>query len=412
MARAPPVGLAHPSWAAHNTNIRLTPCSYSCTFSSMRTYEFRLYPNRDQHRRLAACLYESRLLYNEMLAYEKQLYAETGTFLSRYDLNKRFAGLRSAYVPATTVQCLSDRLTKALQNFLKYKEDGWGFPRFRSGNQWHSIQLRQFSKGKDVWLDGRVLRVPGKLGTAIKIKRHRAIEGTPKTCYLVKRADGHWYALIVCELPSPGDLSHPADTRPPIGIAVGLKVFLADSDGGMVENPRFFRTSQAALRWKQRRLCARKKGSRRRKMARSTAQTHLKIERQRRDFHVKTAKRYADAYATIVVEDLNLRGLARTRLAKSILDAAWGTFVNVLTYKAASAGGQVVRINPRFTTQKCSKCGELVQKSLSVRTHICPSCGYVADRDVNAAQNILQAGARPSGTLADWLADEPRSRSL
>jgi putative transposase len=379
----------------------------------MRTYEYRLYPNREQRRRLDMCLIESRQIYNEMLEREKQHYEVTGTFLNRYDLNKRFAGRGGTYVPATTVQCLSDRLTKALQNFLKYKDDGWGFPRFRSGNQWHSIQLRQFAKGKDVWLDGRVLRVPAKLGTTIKIKRHREMDGTPKTCYLVKRADGHWYALIVCELPAAPDLSHPPDDRPSVGIDVGLKVFLADSDGNTVENPRFLRTSQATLRRKQRRLCARKKGShRRRKMARSTAQTHLKIERQRRDFHFKTAKRYADAYSTIVVEDLNLRGLTRSRLAKSILDAAWGAFLSILTYKAASAGGEVIRINPRYTTQKCFKCSELVQKSLSVRTHICPHCGYVADRDVNAAQNILKAGAQPSGMLVDGPADEPRSRRL
>src|SRR4029450_9437036 len=128
--------------------------------------------------------------------------------------------------------------------------------------------------------------------------------------------------------------SHPDDTRSAIGIDVGLKVFLADSNGGTVENPRFFRTSQAALRRKHRRLCARKKGSRRRrKMARSTAQTHLKIERQRRDFHFKIAKRYASSYQTIVVEDLNIRALARSRLAKSILDAAWGAFLRILSCK-------------------------------------------------------------------------------
>ena len=237
------------------------------------------------------------------------------------------------------------------------------------------------------------------------------MEGTPKTCHLVKRANGHWYALIVCEQEAVGDLSHPVDDRPAVGIDVGLKVFLADSDGNMVENPRFFRTSQASLRRKQRRLSARVKGSRRRrKMARSTAQTHQKIERQRRDFHFKTARRYVDAYRLIVVEDLNLRGLARSKLAKSILDAAWGAFLSILTHKAASAGGQVIRINPHYTTQKCFKCGEHVQKSLSVRTHICPHCGYVADRDVNAAQNILKAGAPPSGTVIDGLPVEPRSR--
>jgi putative transposase len=347
-----------------------------------------------------------------MLEREKQRYQEMGRFLSKYDLTALFKGRGGAYVPASTVQCLADRLDKALKAFLAHRDEDWGFPRYKSANQWHSIQLRQL--GIDFMPNGRLLKVPAKLGGAIKINMHRPLTGTPKTCYLVKRANGHWYALIVCELPEiTGDLSHPDAPRGAIGLDVGLHVFLADSDGGTVENPRFVRTSQATLRRKQRRLCARAKGSqRRRKMARSTAQMHLKIERQRRDFHFKTAKRYADAYQTIVVEDLNLRGLVRSRLAKSIPDAAWGAFLRILTCKAASAGGQVIRINSRCTTQKCSKCGELVQKSLSVRTHICPSCGYVADRDVNAAQNILQAGAPPSGTLADGLAVEPRSPIL
>lgn len=382
----------------------------------MKTYEYRLYPNRDQRQRLDACLRDSRALYNEMLERQKQHYQETSTFLGKYDLTALFKGRGGVSVPASTVQCLADRLDKALRSFLAHRKDGWGFPRFKSTNQWHSIQLRQFGKRNDWRLDGRMLCVPEKLGTTIKIKRHREIVGTPKTCYLVKRADGHWYALIVCDEPAIGDVSHPDDDRPSIGIDVGLKVFLADSDGGTIENPRFFRASQATLRRKQRRLSARTKGSqRRREMARSVAQTHLRIQRQRRDFHFKTAKRYADAYQTIVVEDLNLRGLVRSRLAKSILDASWGAFLDILTDKAASAGGQVIRVNPRFTTQKCSQCGELVQKSLSVRTHICPSCGYVADRDVNAAQNILRAGAQPSGTLTDGVGgrtEKPNPKGL
>lgn len=381
----------------------------------MRTYEFRLYPNREQRRRLMACLYQSRQLYNEMLEREQQHYQQTGTFLSKYDLTAMFKGRSGTSVPATTVQCLADRLVKALRVFLKHRKDGWGFPRFKSGNQWHSIHLRQWGRRKDAWLDGRHLRVPGKLGTAIKIKRHRELTGTPKTCQLVLRADGHWYALIVCELPAPAEVeqSRAPDARPAVGVDVGLKVFLTDSEGNTVENPRYYQAAQDTLRRKQRRLCARKRGSRRRrKMARSVAQTHLKIKRQRRDFHFKTAKTYAERYGWIVVEDLNIRALARSRLAKSVLDAGWSAFLSILTCKAESAGGVVVRVNPRFTTQRCSRCGELVQKSLSVRTHICPQCGFVADRDVNAALNILRAGAPPSGTLADGLVGEPRSRSL
>src|SRR5689334_15415419 len=104
--------------------------SYRCIVASMRTYVFRLYPNREQRRRLEACLYESRQLSNEMLARQKQHYAETGTFLNTYDLNRLFRGRGGLAVPATTVQCLSDRLYKALRTFLKHKDAGWGFPRF------------------------------------------------------------------------------------------------------------------------------------------------------------------------------------------------------------------------------------------------------------------------------------------
>lgn len=151
---------------------------------------------------------------------------------------------------------------------------------------------------------------------------------------------------MVCALPAACDLSHPDDDRLAIGPDVGLTVFLADSEGNTVANPRSYRTSQGTLRRKQRCLCAREKGShRRRKMAREVAKTHLKIERQRRDFHFRTAKRYATAYRTIVVEDLNIRGLVRSNLAKSMLDAAWGAFLTILSCKAASAGGQVIRIN-------------------------------------------------------------------
>ena len=166
----------------------------------------------------------------------------------------------------------------------------------------------------------------------------------------------------------------------------------------MLENPRFYRTSQQTLRRKQRTMCRRKKGShRRRKASKNVAKTHLKIARQRRDHHFKTAKPYAERYHRIVVEDLAIGNMVKNHhLSKSILDASWGAFLSILEARAESTGHQVIRVNPRFTSQKCFKCGEIVQKSLSVRTHICPFCGYVADRDINAAKNILKAGAPPS----------------
>ncbi len=375
----------------------------------MRTFEYRLFVNKDQSRLLLHCLRESRMLYNGMLEMVKQQYAEKGTFPSKYDLEKAFQG-QGEHVPATTVQMLADRLTKALKRFLAAKELGIpdvGFPRFKKPNRWHSIQLRQYGDAKnrrDVMLapDEKHLSIPKKLGGSLKIKLHRPLEGTPKTVHLVHRADGHWYALIVCETEPQTEHAPSSCSHPDIGLDVGLKSLLTDSDGNVVSHPRFYRTSQRTLRRKQRQMCRRKKGSnRRRKAARNTAQTHLKISRQRRDFHYKTAKQYADNYHHIAVEKLSIENMVKNHhLAKSIMDASWGAFLDILEEKAERAGHQVIRVNPRFTSQKCFHCGEIVQKSLSVRTHICPFCGYIADRDVNAAKNILKR-ARPGHGLQE-----------
>jgi len=368
----------------------------------MKTFEYRLYINKEQARSLMACLVESRHIYHAMLERVKQQYEKQGTFPSKYALENAFRGHGHEHVPATTVQMLADRLSKSLKRFLAAKENtlpGIGFPRFKTPNRWHSLSLRQY--GKDVYVheDQKHLIVPKKLGHFLKIKMHRQLEGTPKTVQLVYRADGHWYALIVCETePHPQHAPHSC-THPDIGIDVGLKSFLTDSQGHSVENPRFYRTSQRTLRRKQRTMCRRKKGShRRRKAAKNGAKTHLKIHRQRRDHHFKTAKPYAEGYHHIVVEDLQISNMVKNHhLSKSIMDASWGAFLAILSAKAASAGHEVTRVSPRFTSQKCHQCGEIVQKSLSVRTHSCPFCGFVADRDVNAAQNILsKAGAQPS----------------
>lgn len=362
----------------------------------MRTFEYRLFVNTHQSHLLMQCLIESRMIYNQMLATVKRQYEQTETFPSKYELEAAFKG-QGEHVPATTVQMLADRLSKSLKRFLAAKQHampGVGFPRFKQGNQWHSIQLRQY--GKDCYLheDKKHLIVPKKLGKSLKIKLHRPCEGTPKTVHLVLRADGHWYALIVCGTVPQTAHSPSACSHPNIGIDVGLQSFLTDSEGKTVENPRFYRMSQRTLRRKQRTLCRRQKGSyRRSKAAKNVAKTHLKIGRQRRDFHFKTAKPYAENYQHSVVEDLTIANMVKNHhLSKSILDASWGAFLDILEDKAARAGHQMIRVNPRFTSQKCSRCGEMVYKSLSIRTHRCSFCGYVADRDVNAAQNIVRLG--------------------
>ncbi len=369
----------------------------------MRTFEYRLYPKKEQQHLLLRCLIETRGIYNEMLALMKQQYEEKGTFPSKYDLTAAFKGRGGDHIPASVVQMLADRLSQALKRFLAGRELGLkgGFPRFKTANRWHSIQLRQHQTDFALAPDGKHLLVPKKLGSLIKIKLHRPLEGIPRTAHLLRRADGHWYVLIACEVEP--DTSHLPVTceHPCIGIDVGLKSFLTDSEGNTRENPRFSRASQNTLRRKERLKSRRKKGSKRRR-ARSVAQTHLKIKRQRRDFHFKVAKPYAQRYQVIAVEQLQILNMVANHcLAKSIMDASWGAFLDILEVKAESAGHKVIRVNPRFTSQKCFKCREIVQKSLSVRTHVCPFCGYMADRDVNAARNILAEALRPGHGLQE-----------
>lgn len=380
----------------------------------MKTFEYRLYPNKHQEQLLSACLENSRHLYNEMLEQVKAHYIETGKFLWKYSLCQRFKGRGGRHVPQTTVQCLAGRLDKALRHFCARKTLGQkvGFPRFKPATRWRSVHLRQWRR--DVYLteDGR-LHIPKKLGSIIKIKMHRPLEGTPKTCHLVYRADGHWYALIVCDIP----ISKPTeDTRHDIGLDVGLINFIADSSGNTTQAPKFFRGTQRKLRIEQRTLARRKRESKRRdKTRQQIAKTHLKIKRQRRDWLHKIARRYADEYKYIFIEDLNIARMSRNHhFAKSITDAAWAEFFILLTEKAESAGGEVVKVPPQYTSQICSNCGRIVEKSLSVRTHVCPHCGYIDDRDVNAAKNILGRGTAirtQRGSLERACSEKPHAQA-
>ena len=189
----------------------------------MKTFEYRLFVNTEQHQLLMQCLSESRMMYNQMLETVKAQYEQDATFPTKYDLEKIFKG-RGTAVPATTIQMLADRLSKSLKRFLVAKQNyipGIGFPRFKTPNRWHSIQLRQY--GKDCYLheDKKHLIVPKKIGHSLKIKLHRPLEGTPKTAHLVLRADGHWYALIICEMKHvEQEHTSNACTHEPIGIDV------------------------------------------------------------------------------------------------------------------------------------------------------------------------------------------------
>ena len=215
----------------------------------------------------------------------------------------------------------------------------------------------------------------------------------PSPFFAITHQTSKWYVVFSCDL---GAAPETVSGGSEVGIDLGLKAFLVTTDGESVEPPRYYRESEKKLRVAQRSVSRKKKGSNRRRKARQeAARLHEKTVNQRRDFHHKEARKLVDRYGFVVHEALNIKGIARTRLAKSTHDAGWAQFVNILSYKAEEAGTRVIAVNPRNTTQACSSCGAIpeVKKTLSDRTHSC-WCGYVADRDINAARNILALGRR------------------
>jgi len=222
--------------------------------------------------------------------------------------------------------------------------------------------------------------------------------------------DGHWYAALVCDDVPPKPL--PA-TGAETGVDLGLLAFGTLADGTAIANPRVQETAQAELAQAQRRVSRRRKGSRRRRKAvRVLARTHARVRNARKDFHHKTARDLVRRYDRIAIEDLHVRGLAGGMLARPVHDAAWAQFTTILAAKAEEAGRDLVKVDPRGTSQTCSACGVEVRKALSVRIHRCPHCGYVADRDHNAARNIHRLGHSRRGPTPLERVHDARSPAL
>ena len=175
---------------------------------------------------------------------------------------------------------------------------------------------------------------------------------------------------------------------------MGLNSYAVLSDGAQLGNPLLYRKSEKLLAHLQRVTSRKGIGSRNWARAKAkVARLHEKIVNRRADFLHKASRNIADTYETVYIEDLKIKNLVRNRcLAKSIGDAGWGRFIGMIAYKAESAGGRLIKVDPRDTSQLCSRCGELVEKALSERWHNCPRCGLVMDRDLNAALNILVRG--------------------
>jgi putative transposase len=213
-----------------------------------------------------------------------------------------------------------------------------------------------------------------------------------------READG-WYACISCaDIPVQ---ALPATGRE-TGIDLGIEAFATLSDGTRIFSPGWYGKAERALKTAQRRVSRRKRGSNRRcKAVALLAKAHQRVKRQRRDFHHKAALQLVRENDTIYHEDLQTANMVKNHhLAKSISDAGWGVFLIILTHKAACAGRRIVAVNPAYTSQRCSGCGVMVQKGLSVRWHSCPECGTSLHRDHNAAKNRERLGQSRRGGVA------------
>lgn len=347
-----------------------------------------------------------RELYNAALEQRREAYRRQGVSLSRYGQEKEIKDIRreTPEYSAIHFHLLQDairRLDLAYQAFFRRVKAGEkaGFPRFRGRGRYTSFLFSDAQNRNGAAIDTakRRLRLTG-IGH-VKINIHRPIEGRLKQVTITLSGDGHWYACLCCDdvptMPLPA-------TGQSVGIDVGIRSFATLSTGEQIKNPRYYERDQAKIRRAQRRLARRKRGShRRRKAVLLLRKQHDKIRRTRLDFHHKAALDLVRRFDAIAFEKLNIKGLARGRLAKQVNDAAWGNFLRILHDKAECAGREVWEVDPRGTSQRCSGCGVMVPKTLAVRVHSCPDCGLVLDRDENAARNIHAAGHAVRGGLSN-----------
>lgn len=351
-----------------------------------RNFKYRIYPSNKQEVKLNKHISDCCFVYNKLLETKIDAYKKDKTNLSEFDLNKL---TKSFDIPvhSQVKQNISKRINDAFNHFfrrVKEKKGKAGFPRFKSFNRYKSITFPQSGfkiNHKKIYLS--------KIGN-IPIVLHREIKGEIKTL-TIKRCASRWYVIFACDCIVVDKI---IPTEEQVGIDVGLENFATLSNGEKIENPKFFRKSEMKLAELQRRMNRKKKGSKNRQKARlKVARQYEKVFNQRTDFlHNKTAE-IVRRFKIIAVEELNVNGMMKNRhLAKSIADASWGKFIQMLSYKVENTGGKVELVNPRYTSQICSNCGHKQKMPLNKRIYKCKECKFEIDRDKNSAININTSG--------------------
>lgn len=357
-----------------------------------KAYKYRLYPNKEQEVLFAKHFGHARHVYNWALATKKAHFEEHGKSLSRFELQKQMVVSKKttkvwlAEVNSQTLLAALANLDVAFRNFFRKNA---GYPRFKSKKD----SCQSFQCPQHVFVDREkgIITLPKIRG--IKAKIHRSFEGNIKTCTISKTAAGHYYIAILVEdgksIPEAANID-PSST---IGIDVGLTNFLVLSDGRKEGNLRFLGKSLRNLRKRNRQLARCKKGSSNRtKKKLNVAKVHDQITKQRRFFHHNIANKIVNDIQvdTIAFENLNIKGMMKNKkLARHIADVSWASFVNIVQYKAAWAGKNIIFCSRFAPSSKACSCGEINSKlKLSERQWQCNACLVSHDRDILAANNI------------------------
>jgi putative transposase len=388
----------------------------------MIVQEFKVKGKEKQYRAIDEAIRTSQFIQNKCLRYWMD-----NRNSGRYDLNKYCAVLAQEFSFANELnsmarQSAAERSWSAIARFYdncKKKIKGKkGFPKFKKNCR--SVEYKtsgwQLSENRK----SITLRDKKGIGT-LKLKGTYDLNlydiRQIKRVRLVRRADGYYAQFAI-------DVDVRVETQPTkkvVGLDLGLKYFIADSNGSVEISPKFYRKAEKQLNRANRKKS--KKFSKERKKAKQRqsnnyhkarnryARKHLKVSRQRKEYCKRLAYSVVHSNDVIVYEDLNVKGMVKNlRLAKSISDAGWSTFRQWLEYFGYKYGKVTIAVPPYNTSQNCSNCGKKVKKSLSTRTHVCEYCNYVEDRDINASINILRlglstlghSGTHATGDLPSW----------